>query len=140
MAKPEWGSKRQCPSCGARFYDLGRAAPITCIACAHTFEQEVLLKPRRGRPDDKIAAVIAAPLAVVGDDEVEADEELNTVSLDELAAEEAEDDDDAAVIAIIPDIDDVDADLLADSDEPDKGLLETSDDDEEILPKPELDE
>ena len=32
MAKPEWGTKRICQSCGARFYDFGRS-PITCPAC-----------------------------------------------------------------------------------------------------------
>nr|WP_202899649.1 FYDLN acid domain-containing protein [Kordiimonas gwangyangensis] len=24
MAKPEWGTKRTCPKCGTRFYDLAR--------------------------------------------------------------------------------------------------------------------
>ncbi|MBA4050305.1 MAG: TIGR02300 family protein, partial [Erythrobacter sp.] len=24
MAKPEWGTKRTCPKCGTRFYDLGK--------------------------------------------------------------------------------------------------------------------
>ncbi|MGB0671459.1 MAG: TIGR02300 family protein, partial [Rhodospirillales bacterium] len=32
MAKPEWGTKRACQSCGARFYDLGRN-PIVCPKC-----------------------------------------------------------------------------------------------------------
>jgi uncharacterized protein (TIGR02300 family) len=31
LAKPEWGTKRICQSCGARFYDFGRS-PITCPA------------------------------------------------------------------------------------------------------------
>ena len=32
MAKPEWGTKRICQSCGARFYDLLRDPP-TCPGC-----------------------------------------------------------------------------------------------------------
>ena len=32
MSKPAWGTKRVCPSCGARFYDL-RRTPITCPVC-----------------------------------------------------------------------------------------------------------
>ena len=32
MSKPAWGTKRVCPSCGARFYDL-RRDPITCPVC-----------------------------------------------------------------------------------------------------------
>ncbi|WP_339852442.1 FYDLN acid domain-containing protein, partial [uncultured Nisaea sp.] len=32
MAKPEWGIKRTCQSCGARFYDLMKS-PIVCPKC-----------------------------------------------------------------------------------------------------------
>jgi uncharacterized protein (TIGR02300 family) len=32
MSKPARGTKRVCPSCGARFYDLNRT-PITCPVC-----------------------------------------------------------------------------------------------------------
>ncbi|MEE8622478.1 MAG: TIGR02300 family protein, partial [Alphaproteobacteria bacterium] len=32
MAKPEWGTKRTCPHCGARFYDLRRET-IVCPKC-----------------------------------------------------------------------------------------------------------
>lgn len=141
MAKAEWGNKRQCPGCGARFYDLGHIDPIVCIKCATEFTPEILLKPRRGRPDDKIAAVVDPAVAAGDDDELETDDDAVTVSLDELAAEEVEDDDeDAAVIAILPEIDGVDEDLLADGDESDKGLLETEDDDEDILPTPSMDD
>ena len=42
MSKPAWGTKRFCPSCGARFYDL-RRTPITCpvqaASCAEQFYQ-----------------------------------------------------------------------------------------------------
>ena len=29
MVKPEWGTKRSCPKCGERFYDLGTDEPVT---------------------------------------------------------------------------------------------------------------
>ena len=32
MSKPEWGEKRECPECGARFYDLKRD-PVICPKC-----------------------------------------------------------------------------------------------------------
>ena len=32
MSRPEWGEKRECPECGARFYDLDRD-PIICPKC-----------------------------------------------------------------------------------------------------------
>ena len=46
MAKPEWGTKRQCPKCGTRFYDLGNDTPIVCIDCEHKFKPEVILKSK----------------------------------------------------------------------------------------------
>lgn len=46
MAKAEWGNKRQCPKCGARFYDLGEFEPIVCISCEHKFKPEVILKSK----------------------------------------------------------------------------------------------
>ena len=49
MTKPEWGVKRVCPSCSARFYDMCRR-PIVCPKCSGTFEVEAFIKKRRGRP------------------------------------------------------------------------------------------
>ncbi len=46
MAKPEWGTKRQCPKCGTRFYDLGNDSPIKCIDCEHKFKPEIILKSK----------------------------------------------------------------------------------------------
>ena len=37
MSKPARGSKRVCPSCGARFYDLNRM-PITCPVCRVVYQ------------------------------------------------------------------------------------------------------
>ena len=37
MSKPARGSKRVCPSCGARFYDLSRT-PIICPACQAVYQ------------------------------------------------------------------------------------------------------
>ncbi len=55
MVKPELGVKRTCPSCGARFYDLLKS-PAECPKCEHTFDPEVLLKPRRTRPEERKVA------------------------------------------------------------------------------------
>ncbi len=49
MSKPEWGTKRICQSCAAKFYDFGRK-PITCPKCSAVFDPETLLKSRRNRP------------------------------------------------------------------------------------------
>jgi uncharacterized protein (TIGR02300 family) len=37
MSNPARGTKRVCPSCGARFYDLGRS-PITCPVCQAAYQ------------------------------------------------------------------------------------------------------
>jgi len=49
MGKVEWGLKRSCQSCGARFYDLNREQ-ITCPKCSAVYDAEAILKSRRGRP------------------------------------------------------------------------------------------
>ncbi|RED46112.1 TIGR02300 family protein [Aestuariispira insulae] len=48
MAKPEWGLKRTCLSCGAKFYDLQRN-PIDCPKCDSPFDPEAAIKLKRGR-------------------------------------------------------------------------------------------
>ncbi|MGH7061129.1 MAG: TIGR02300 family protein [Stellaceae bacterium] len=70
MAKPEWGSKRICPSCGARYYDLLRH-PVICPKCSTPFDPEAFLKSRRSRP----AAPVEKEIAPVGTDGLDADTE-----------------------------------------------------------------
>jgi uncharacterized protein (TIGR02300 family) len=48
VAKPEWGVKRFCTNCQARFYDLNKN-PIECPSCGTTFDPEVFAKPKRSR-------------------------------------------------------------------------------------------
>ena len=48
VAKPEWGIKRFCPSCGAAFYDLNNV-PIVCPKCESSFEPEQLTRLKRSR-------------------------------------------------------------------------------------------
>jgi uncharacterized protein (TIGR02300 family) len=80
VAKAELGTKRQCPKCGTRFYDLGKNDPITCIECEETFVPEVLLKPRRPVPatDRKItkAKDSADNVATTSDDSDEENSDL----------------------------------------------------------------
>ena len=102
MAKPEWGSKRICPSCGTRYYDLLRE-PVICPKCDTPFDPEAFLKSRRARP----APPVEKELEPVGADELDPDleteeadaaeeEEEEAVPLEE--AEEEDEDDMAEVI------------------------------------------
>lgn len=50
MVKPEWGTKRTCPKCGTRFYDLGKEDPVTCIECGEIWTPEAVLKSKQPMP------------------------------------------------------------------------------------------
>src|SRR5262249_38910189 len=54
---PTLGTKRQCPKCGAKFYDLGASGSISCPKCKATWKDSDK-KPR------KVKAVKAAPAPV----------------------------------------------------------------------------
>jgi uncharacterized protein (TIGR02300 family) len=87
LAKPEWGTKRVCQSCGARFYDFGRS-PITCPACGAVFDLEILNRARRTRPPGRIAAATATGIVA---DEAELEPEIETEEAeDETVIEEEE--------------------------------------------------
>ena len=104
MVKPEWGTKRVCQSCGAKFYDFQRM-PIVCPACGATFELEALTRSRRPRAAPRAAVVAAVDTAADEEEdleklEVDEDSEGDFESADELG----EDGDVGDVIA--PDTDD----------------------------------
>lgn len=50
MVKPEWGTKRTCPKCGTRFYDLGKDDPVHCISCGVAWQPEPVLKSKQPLP------------------------------------------------------------------------------------------
>lgn len=98
MAKPEWGLKRVCQSCSAKFYDLQRN-PIICPKCGATFDPDALLKSRRARP----AAAKATPkdAAKKPVESVEDDVLLEDADDEDL---ETDNDDDDAVLANTDDL------------------------------------
>ncbi len=49
MADAELGTKRACPSCSGKFYDLGKV-PAVCPYCGATFNPDELLRGRSRRP------------------------------------------------------------------------------------------
>ena len=73
MAKPEWGQKRSCLSCGVRFYDLQRS-PIVCPKCNAEFDPGQAAKARRAKaPVAAKAAAKAIPKPVPEQDKAEAE-------------------------------------------------------------------
>jgi len=136
VVKPEWGIKRLCQSCGARYYDFLRT-PIVCPSCGTTFDSEAVLKSRRARPlpaDDTKPKARKEVVAEVEDvDEEEEEEE----ELDEEDEEEAVDPA-KRLPAVDVDADDedevaVDVDVDVDVDEEDD-IPATDADEDELAP------
>lgn len=102
MAKPEWGHKRTCQSCGCRFYDLKRT-PIICPKCNTNVEPDVPFKVRRaggGAVEAKVAipvAIVAGKLAVEADDLVDPGTDEEEVAEGSEHAEAAEEDEHALI-------------------------------------------
>ncbi len=121
MAKPELGTKRECPECAAKYYDLGRS-PCVCPKCGASFEPDVAPQARVAKAEK--------PKVVEEADAIPLVEKVEVVSLDALGAEEQDDDenmedsDEAALADIdIPDEDDDDEAETSDV------FLDTEDDD-----------
>jgi len=98
VAKPEWGTKRTCPKCNERFYDLGNDDPIVCIECGTEFKPEPILKTKQpivvsqekpAEAEEKTEDEDDLDL----DDDADADPAIADISLD--------DDDDEEVASIV---------------------------------------
>jgi uncharacterized protein (TIGR02300 family) len=62
VVKANWGTKRTCQSCSARFYDLNKG-PIKCPKCGREHDREDFVKVRRGRGAATAAAAAATAAA-----------------------------------------------------------------------------
>ena len=84
MAKAEWGTKRTCPKCATRFYDLGKEDPVTCIACGIAWDPEPVLKSKQPMPFD-------APKKEVEVEKEDSDLAAEDLVIDEDAEENPDD-------------------------------------------------
>jgi uncharacterized protein (TIGR02300 family) len=92
VAKAELGTKRICPNCGTKYYDLNRD-PIVCPRCGTHFE----------------AAARVRPAAVAEDEEeieLDADTKAEFIPLEEADQEEA----DTGAVVVEGDEDEIAAD------------------------------
>ncbi len=103
MVKPEWGSKRTCPKCGERFYDLGKEDPCTCIECGNEWTPEPVLKSKQPIPfeaekkpeTEKTDSDLAdEELADVDEDSDSPDNDVDLGGDDDLGVDTAAKDDD----------------------------------------------
>lgn len=98
MVKPEWGTKRTCPKCATRFYDLGNEDPVVCINCSNQWIPESVLKSKQPLPFEEVKQVpekqeegdLAADLdldADVDDGEISPDNDVDLGGDDDLGVE-----------------------------------------------------
>jgi uncharacterized protein (TIGR02300 family) len=101
--KADLGTKRVCPSCNARFYDLQKR-PIECPKCQFSFDPEALYKQRRVRQPEQEKPTVERARNEDEEEELEDAEKMEGAEPDEAEAEdativEADDEDDALVVA-----------------------------------------
>jgi uncharacterized protein (TIGR02300 family) len=84
MIKAEWGTKRSCPKCATRFYDLGKDDPATCINCGYAWLPESVLKSKQAVPfEEAVKPGAAAETELAGDDlDLDVDVDENSDSPD----------------------------------------------------------
>ena len=85
MAKPEWGRKRICPSCGTKYYDF-KNSPIICPSCGAEFDPDLYLRSRKGKSlSTKVSTDENSKISedISDIDEIEIDSDDEVVSDDE---------------------------------------------------------
>ena len=88
MAKPELGNKRQCQSCGAKFFDLNRD-PIVCPKCSGVFQVTAPTRASsRAAPVDDDAEPEVAGAELVSLEEADAGDEKAAVVDDDIEIED----------------------------------------------------
>lgn len=127
MAKPELGTKRHCPSCGTKYYDLNHD-PIRCPKCGTVFDvvQVSAIRPERVSK-------------VVVDEEIETEDvpDVDLVPLEEADADaggsDVPDVEDEEIVDIAPEIGDDEDTFLEEEDEGDDvtGIIREVGDEEE---------
>jgi len=109
VAKPDLGTKRLCPNCGAKYYDLNRD-PIMCPKCNAAFATGIVAV----RPETQ---------SEEADEELEADEEgVELVALEEADEEVIE----GSTTTDIETDDEVEVEVEVDTD--DAALIDEDDD------------
>jgi len=92
MVKPEWGTKRTCPKCSTRFYDLGKEDPVTCIECGTEWIPEPVLKSKQPMPFE-VEEEKKKDEELAGDDlDVDVDEDEEPSADDEVDLDTGDDD------------------------------------------------
>ena len=93
MVKPEWGTKRTCPKCSTRFYDLGNEEPVHCIECGTEWMPEPVLKSKQPMAFEAApSADKKVPEPEKDDDDLDINEDEEVSADDEVDLETGDDD------------------------------------------------
>jgi uncharacterized protein (TIGR02300 family) len=108
VAKPELGAKRQCQSCGVKFFDLNKD-PVVCPKCGAIFHVAPPTRIARGAEADEPAEGEKEGAEIVSLEEVEASEaKAESVDVDEdVEIDDAVEEDDTFLETEEEDDDDV---------------------------------
>ncbi|WP_038035289.1 TIGR02300 family protein [Thermopetrobacter sp. TC1] len=106
MVDKSLGTKRTCPNCEARFYDLNKD-PIECPKCHHTFTVEPILPSKQDHEAKPEEAPAPEPAEEVAEDVVAEAVELAAEDVDEVES----------VADVDVDLEEVDVDVTVDPDE-----------------------
>jgi uncharacterized protein (TIGR02300 family) len=99
MVKPELGTKRHCPKCASKFYDLNKN-PAQCPICSHSFDPEAPVKKRGKRKTQKVTADDAKSQVMQAASKKRKNAEDDGIDLPEF--------DDLGIIEEMDDMDDMD--------------------------------
>ncbi len=137
VVKANWGLKRHCPSCGGKYYDLGKN-PSACPSCRYVYDITVPLRARRGRNKPAIVVDKDDPLVKLKADAKKAKAKAASEDFDETEVdsdEESEEIEEVDEIEVIEDLEEVDEDddmdddiVLEDDDVGDEILIDDVDD------------
>jgi len=94
VGKPELGTKRACPSCGTKYYDLNRS-PIVCPSCGTVFQVAAT---------SRAAERVAAKAVAVPEPVAEVEREEGVVSLEEVEGADVPEEGDEPEEAVVADI------------------------------------
>jgi uncharacterized protein (TIGR02300 family) len=93
VVNAELGTKRTCPNCATRFYDLLKD-PITCPKCSTSFVAMAILPSKTDFPG---AVPPPAPKPRVNEEEVDDNQEVELVSLEDAEEPDKADDETAGI-------------------------------------------
>lgn len=131
VAKPELGTKRVCPSCGTKYFDLKRD-PITCPNCGTVFV--LAARDRLPPKEEKKPKVVEKEAVAVADDEEEESEDVEIIALEDAEAPDTDAEADDAVESdevVLPDAD-ADADEEIEADEDDTFIAEEDEEGDDV--------